>query len=496
VLNSFSHCVTVLKKFTNPDSSKIKTFAILWLCGIAVVFVLVSVALIVSTSMLDGMSRRIFVDSRGLDADNQLESRLLNQRREDLLWRITKDPSHHQNSEQEIRAADKLIEDLHFEVTSREEMILLDDVKAKYQQFRAAALSNPPLDPHALSVHFNQLLAALRLHRSLNSKQMEETIAYSDRLNNYADLFSIAVVFILFVGLGGGAVALWSRIFRPTLLLAQAAQSFGAGNLQARAPVLRNDEMGTLNQTFNSMADSICSREQERRDLIAMVAHDIRSPLGNVSLAAQMLQEVDLEPNKKVLLEQLLRNVRRTEIILDDLLDFTQAESGLMSLEQEELDLTVLVGELVREQADVCQTHHFKFEGKGKCLISGDRERLSRVVSNLLSNAIKYSAPGRAIAVKVEANDKTGVIAIQDQGVGIAAEDLERIFQPFTRLESTRSMAQGTGIGLTSVRKIVEAHQGTIEVTSEPGMGTTFKVNLPLSVGAFSLSRAKSVSQP
>jgi len=225
-----------------------------------------------------------------------------------------------------------------------------------------------------------------------------------------------------------------------------------------------------------------------------MVAHDIRSPLGNVSLAAQMLQEVDPGSNKKVLLEQLLRNVRRTEIILDDLLDFTQAESGLMSLEQEELDLTVLVGELVREQAEVCQTHHFQFEGKDKCLILGDRERLSRVVSNLLSNAIKYSAPGRVITIKVEANSKTCVLAIQDQGVGIAAEDLERIFQPFTRLESTRSMAQGTGIGLTSVRKIVEAHQGTVEVTSKPGIVTTFKVILPLGVGAFNLSRATSVS--
>jgi signal transduction histidine kinase len=281
--------------------------------------------------------------------------------------------------------------------------------------------------------------------------------------------------------LGGGGLALWSRIFRPTFLLAEAATSFGGGNLQARAPILRNDEMGALNQTFNNMADAVCNREQERRDFIAVVAHDIRTPLSNVCMAAQLLNKMEVSTEQKVLLiERLTKNAGRMLAMVDDLLDCTQAEWGQLMLSQQKFDLAKLVREVVAEHSSVCQTHYFRLQSEDTCDVWGDKQRLERVVLNLLSNAVKYSSPGQNIVVKLEADGSYGAITIQDHGVGIAKQDLDEIFLPFLRLEKTRSMAPGSGIGLTSVKKIVEAHRGRIEIASQPGIGTTVKVTLPL----------------
>ena len=462
--------------------ARIKTFGVLWFSGLAAAFVLMSAALILSTSMLHDMSRRFFIGGRSLEADHLFELEILSQRREDLLWRLSGEASHRENRDRALQEADRLVGNLRFDVTSATEMDIVAEIERMYLEFRYDALSEPAMDPEVLAISVGQLLDAVHRHRAINNKQMYETLSASDRLNNVTDAFSLAVVFLMAVALGGGALALWSRIFRPAVLLAQAAAAFGRGNLQARAPVLRNDEMGALNRTFNSMADAVCIREKERRALVAVVVHDIRSPLNNVSMAAQMLNKLDLTDQKQraLLSTSLFRNIRRMQNTLDDLTDSAQSEAGQIVLDKKEFDLSALTRELVREQKELSKDHKIRFEGEERCSIWGDRNRLERVVMNLLSNAIKYSPAGSEVAVKLETRDKTAILSIQDQGVGIAKEDLERIFLPFTRLDRTRSMAHGTGIGLTSVKNIVAAHLGNIQVTSEPEVGTRVEVSLPL----------------
>jgi signal transduction histidine kinase len=110
--------------------------------------------------------------------------------------------------------------------------------------------------------------------------------------------------------------------------------------------------------------------------------------------------------------------------------------------------------------------------------VLGDRKRLERVLINLLSNAVKYSPQGSEVVVSMWKQGTTVRLAVQDQGQGIAPEDMERVFQPFIRLDRTRRSASGTGLGLVSVKKIVEAHGGTVRLHSEPGKGTTVEVRL------------------
>ncbi|MBC7933578.1 MAG: HAMP domain-containing histidine kinase, partial [Rubrivivax sp.] len=410
----------------------------MWIISILSSFALIALGWIVSTAKLRARSERVFTDARSLEADHLFELEVLRQRREDLLWRLTREEEHQRQRDLALSQADKLVGNLSVNVTSRREMALTQLVSAKYWHFRSMALSDPPQSPQQIADGVSELLEALHAHRDLNTSQMQNTVAATKKLGTTVGRLSIGLIVVTVIMLGTGAAVLWSRIFRPTILLAQAADAFGQGDLQAQAPVLRDDEMGTLSCTFNNMVEAIRNREHERRDFIATVAHDTKGPLSVISMAVQTLKEAGRPATQKIqYLNSIKRNVRHIQAMLDDLMDITQIESGQL-LHQEELDLSALVNEVVREQAEVWESHRLHFAGDTRCLMTGDPQKLERVILNLLSNAIKYSVRGSSVAVTVETHGATAVLTVKDEGVGIAPQDLERIFLPFTRLDRTR----------------------------------------------------------
>jgi signal transduction histidine kinase len=292
-------------------------------------------------------------------------------------------------------------------------------------------------------------------------------------------LWTPALIALAAVAVGIGGWKLWARIFRPTLGLAHAAESFGDGDLGARAPVLAHDEMNDLCRTFNSMADAILDRESDRLNFVATVAHDLKNPLVIVGGAAHLLKTKEMPPDQQdEWLGRIARNSRQMESIVTGLLDGVQSVTGRLHLEREEVDLSRLCNDVVRDWADIekPQGHGLRYEGSDNCTVLGDRKRLERVLINLLSNAVKYSPKGGEVVVSIWKQGTSVRLEVQDQGKGIAPEDIERVFEPFTRLNHTRRMASGTGLGLVSVKKIVEAHGGTVHLRSELGKGTTVEV--------------------
>lgn len=199
--------------------------------------------------------------------------------------------------------------------------------------------------------------------------------------------------------------------------------------------------------------------------------------------ALRLLQHKEMRLSNEERFEWLGRIQKQTfklEAMIDDLTDGVQAQTGQLAFEMAEFDLSTLAREVAGEYAAATQTHLVRPDIAASCPVSGDRKRLERVLMNLISNAIKYSPGGSEVNVSLHPDGAHALLRVRDEGAGIAPEDLPRLFLSFSRLESTRKMASGTGLGLSSARKIVEGHGGEVRVHSEPGQGTTFEVSLPL----------------
>jgi len=231
-------------------------------------------------------------------------------------------------------------------------------------------------------------------------------------------------------------------------------------------------------------------QEGVRRDFVANISHELKTPVGALALLAETLStEHDL-----VVVNRLARRVqveaKRVERVVDDLIDLSRLQSEEDPV-REPVAVHLIVAqaaERVRNQAqDKEMTINFG-EPPQRLWVLGDRRQLVSAVYNLLENAVKYSPAGALIEVRGrpgpadESGDAPGQveISVRDEGVGIPVRDHERIFERFYRVESTRSVAAGgTGLGLSIVRNVVANHQGSVTVDSEEGLGSTFTVRLP-----------------
>jgi signal transduction histidine kinase len=224
----------------------------------------------------------------------------------------------------------------------------------------------------------------------------------------------------------------------------------------------------------------------ESRDaFLGLASHELRTPLTSMALQAAMLERATptgsasaAERAQAQFGARIRRQVRRLERLIDSLLDVSRIAGGHLQLDRQETDLAALAADVAEQFAE----DHLGGPSLGTHLQPGvvghwDRLRLEQVLTNLLSNAAKYGA-GKPIDLVVEGDERCGRVRVRDQGIGIAPEDLSRLFKRFERLVSERHYA-GIGLGLWITRQMVEAHHGTITVESEPDRGTTFTVELP-----------------
>ncbi len=217
---------------------------------------------------------------------------------------------------------------------------------------------------------------------------------------------------------------------------------------------------------------------------LGMASHELRTPLTVLKGLAQILhRRLEREGSAELaLLVKMEQAIRRMELLVSDLLNTSLVETGMFVLHRRPCDLVALCLHLLEEYLAAEEYVFLPQAPAGTMQAEVDVERISQVLFNLLSNARKYSPPGSQILVKVERLDQDYVISVQDQGVGIAAEQLPHLFERFYRVpgvEVQTGSSVGIGLGLYIVQKIVEQHTGRIEVTSHPGEGSTFSIVLP-----------------
>ena len=299
----------------------------------------------------------------------------------------------------------------------------------------------------------------------------------------------------LIAGLTGAALlfsGLISSMRRPLEELVDASGRLAAGDLNARVKVGGLSETAALGTAFNEMAAELQRRAGERDQLETMkdefvltASHELRSPLTSVQGFAEllMLERDKLEPKQADTVEIILDNTRHLVRLLNDLLDLARSDAGRLAIKPSPTDVASVVEDPVR-------TMQSQTQAKGQALaqeiqpglpqVSVDRDRIRQVLVNLLTNAHQYCPEGASILVTATGQADGVQLAVSDDGPGMAADQLEHIFERFTRGDAGLTQyVGGTGLGLAISKSLVELHGGTLAAESTEGHGSTFRVWLP-----------------
>jgi signal transduction histidine kinase len=330
------------------------------------------------------------------------------------------------------------------------------------------------------------------LYLGFSERSIQTTLAEA---RNQA-LMITAIMLVLGVG---GALLLSSLLSRPIFRLVRATEIVGRGDFDVSLPVTSRDELGVLTESFNQMAASLHEKariEAERRsfeiasqhksEFLANMSHELRTPLNAVIGFSEVLAERmfgDLNAKQEEYVQDILTSGRHLLALINDILDLSKVEAGRMELELAPFDLQATLANsllLVRERA---LNHGLSLELEVDDRVSkvvADERRFRQIMLNLLSNAVKFTPDKGRVAVSATLRDGFVEIAVSDTGAGIPKEDQALIFEEFRQARGdSAGKREGTGLGLSLTKRLVEAHGGRLWVTSELGLGSTFTFTLP-----------------
>lgn len=289
---------------------------------------------------------------------------------------------------------------------------------------------------------------------------------------------SLAIVIALLL-----TFVLSRRISSPIGVLAKAARRLGQGDLSQRVQLQGKGEVEMLAQAFNSMAADLEHAEQLRRNLIADVAHELRTPLSNIQGYLEAIRDRVMKPNAAT-----IRSLNEEAVLLsrlvDELQELSLAEAGELKLVYQAEDVTKLLKQAVTPWQPKVAAKEISLSldlPDNLPLVNIDWQRVNEVLHNLLENAVAYTHKGGTINVAAMTQGDWVEVCVSDTGEGIPAEDLPHIFERFYRVDKSRARATGgSGLGLTIAKRLVEAHGGKITVQSELGKGSRFSFTLPI----------------
>lgn len=292
----------------------------------------------------------------------------------------------------------------------------------------------------------------------------------------------ICVAIIFFVIASGSYFI--NSIVIPVGQIGDAARKIAEGDFNARLEKTTDDEIGDLVDTINYMADELGATEKMKNEFISSVSHELRTPLTAIKGWAEMLEDshgdVDAETVEKGM-GVIISETDRLSVMVEELLDFSRLQSGRMVLQPVKLDIIAELSEAVLtfEQRAIREKKELVFEESDDIIpVMGDKNRLRQVFINIIDNAIKYSDAGDRITVSVFRIDDGFVdIAVRDTGIGIPADQLDKVKTKFFKGNATR---RGSGIGLAVADEIVKMHGGEILLDSVEGEGTTVTIRLPI----------------
>lgn len=287
---------------------------------------------------------------------------------------------------------------------------------------------------------------------------------------------------LVLIGIAAAFARRW--LGKPLLRLGETARAIADGNLSARTELRSNDEIGETGRAFDAMAERVESLLRSHRELLAGVSHELKTPIARIRVALELAQEANATPDVGSELTGIGEDLAELESLVEDVLagariELANGRSAALPIHPQPM----LVSELLqRAKARFTERHPARVV---TLAIDDDVEReldpvlVRRAIENVLDNAHKYSPAEAPIRMRVTVIDGHAEITVEDHGLGISAADRARVFTPFFRVDSPEVRASsGLGLGLALARRVVEAHDGSIDLDSTPGEGTTVRIRL------------------
>jgi signal transduction histidine kinase len=281
------------------------------------------------------------------------------------------------------------------------------------------------------------------------------------------------------------AALLARSVAQPVDRLSRAADEIARGNYAYQVPVDGTSELAHLAERFNAMAAEVRAAHQMERDFLANVSHDLKTPLTTIQGFSQAILDRAVQgPEGTESAARLINTeARRMTRMVSDLLDLARLESGQTPLERTPIDPSGLLHQAaatVQLQAQEARVA-LQVESAPLPVIQADPDRLRRALINLVDNALRHTPPGGSVTLRGDVIPQAVILSVRDTGQGIPPDDLPHVFERFYQVDKSRSQAgNNSGLGLAIVQQIVQAHEGTISVQSQIGVGTEFRITLPV----------------
>ncbi|WP_241773305.1 HAMP domain-containing sensor histidine kinase [Bacillus sp. LL01] len=305
-----------------------------------------------------------------------------------------------------------------------------------------------------------------------------------DRDVNPIRLLNLGAIFITILVTGIIIFFASRKITAPLRELNENVLEFAKGDFSREVTINRKDEIGQLGESVNYMAKELAEMEQVRRDFVANVSHDLRSPLTSIKGFLVAIQDGTIPEHRRDHYLTIMRvETDRLIKLVNDLLDMTQLESKQITLTPESYNISEQLRRVIAKMEPELKKHQIEIDFKeiGEELnVFADADRMEQVLTNLIQNGVQFSPKGSRMEVILTEKDSNAFITIKDYGKGIDEADIPFIWQRFFKVDKARSSKMGTGIGLSIVKHILDQHGIAITVESTIGQGTTFLFYLPL----------------
>lgn len=276
------------------------------------------------------------------------------------------------------------------------------------------------------------------------------------------------------------------KLTTPLNEMERVAYQLSKGDFSEKVHVQSNDEIGRLGNAFNQMSDAIKEEDDRRKEFLGNVSHELRTPISYIKgyseaiLDGTISERVDTEKY----LQLIHREAERMQRLVRDLLDLAQLEGKSLPMNKQPLALAQLIEETLEKFEPFLEEKNLVLQKDldPEVIIMGDQDRIEQVVQNIVENAIRYSPETEKIEILLEqTKGNTCMISIRDHGIGIPKKDLHRIGERFFRIDKARTRQYGgTGLGIAIVQKIVQLHDGDLNLESEEGAGTTVYIKFPM----------------